>query len=150
MHSTHLSEQEIVRREKLAELQKLGIDPYPAALYPVNSYSSVIKATFTEEGEDGFAAVCLAGRVMSVRVMGKAAFAELQDSHGRIQIYVRRDDITSDGDTTLYDVVWKKVGDLGDVVGVRGFVFRTKMGEISVHVKELTFLGKALRPLPVV
>src|SRR5687768_8175240 len=119
MQTSHLSEQEILRREKLAELQKLGIDPYPAALYPVNSYSSVIKATFTEEGKDGFADVCLAGRVMSVRDMGKAAFAELQDSHGRIQIYVRRDDITTEGDTTLYDVVWKKLVDFGDFVGVK-------------------------------
>ena len=150
MQTSHLSEQELLRREKLAELQKLGIDPYPAALYPVNTYSSVIKASFTEEDKDNFADVCLAGRIMSVRDMGKAAFAELQDSHGRIQIYVRRDDITTEGDTSLYDIVWKKLVDFGDFVGVKGFVFRTKMGEISVHVKELTFLAKSLRPLPVV
>ena len=150
MQTSHLSEQEILRREKLAELQKLGINPYPAALYPVNNYSSVIKSTFTEEAKGSFEEVCLAGRIMSVRDMGKAAFAELQDSHGRIQIYVRRDDITTEGDTTLYDIVWKKLIDFGDFVGVKGFVFRTKMGEISVHVKELTFLGKSLRPLPVV
>ena len=150
MQTSHLSEQEILRREKLAELQKLGIDPYPAALYPVNNYSSVIKATFTEDRKDHFEDVCLAGRIMSIRDMGKAAFAELQDSHGRIQIYVRRDDIITGDNTALYDVVWKKLVDMGDFVGVKGFVFRTKMGEISVHVKELTFLGKSLRPLPVV
>ena len=150
MNNTHLSEQEIVRREKLAELQKLGIDPYPAALYPVDSYSTAIKNTYTDETKGEFENVCLAGRIMSVRDMGKASFAELQDSHGRIQIYVRKDDLTKDGDSTLYDLVWKKLLDIGDFVGVKGFVFRTKMGEISVHVKELTFLAKSLRPLPIV
>jgi lysyl-tRNA synthetase, class II len=150
MQTTHLSEQEIIRREKLAELQRLGIDPYPAPLYPVTHYSLDIKNTFTEESKDNFADVCLAGRVMSIRDMGKAAFAELQDSKGRIQIYVRKDDLAKDGDSSLYDNVWKKLTDLGDFVGVKGFVFRTKLGEISVHVKELTFLGKSLRPLPIV
>jgi lysyl-tRNA synthetase class 2 len=150
MQTQHLSEQEIVRREKLAGLQKLGIDPYPAALYPVNTYSTVIKNSFTEENKEALNDVCLAGRIMSVRDMGKASFAELQDSHGRIQIYVRKDDLAKDGDTSLYDVVWKKLLDIGDFVGVKGFVFRTKMGEISVHVKELTFLAKSLRPLPIV
>ena len=150
MQTAHLSEQELVRREKLAELQKLGIDPYPAALYPVNNYSTAIKSAFTEDNRDDWADVCLAGRIMSVRDMGKASFAELQDSHGRIQIYVRKDDLAKDGDTTLYDIVWKKLIDFGDFVGVKGFVFRTKMGEISIHVKELTFLAKSLRPLPVV
>jgi len=150
MQTQHLSEQEIVRREKLAGLQKLGIDPYPAALYPVNTYSSVIKNSFTDENKEALNDVCLAGRIMSVRDMGKASFAELQDSHGRIQIYVRKDDLAKDGDTSLYDVVWKKLLDIGDFVGVKGFVFRTKMGEISVHVKELTFLAKSLRPLPIV
>ncbi|TCZ69663.1 lysine--tRNA ligase [Flaviaesturariibacter aridisoli] len=150
MSTQHLSEQELIRREKLAELQRLGIDPYPAELYPVSHHSTAIKATFTDEHKEAFAAVCLAGRIMSVRDMGKAAFAELQDAEGRIQIYVRRDDIAKDGDTTLYDTVWKKMIDLGDIVGVKGFVFRTKMGEISVHVQELTFLAKSLKPLPVV
>lgn len=150
MQTTHLSEQEIIRREKLAELQRLGIDPYPAPLYPVTHYSVDIKSTFTEENNDKFSDVCLAGRVMSIRDMGKAAFAELQDSKGRIQIYVRKDDLTKDGDSSLYDNVWKKLTDLGDFIGVKGFVFRTKLGEISVHVKELTFLGKSLRPLPIV
>ncbi|MBD0331614.1 MAG: lysine--tRNA ligase [Chitinophagaceae bacterium] len=150
MQSQQLSEQAIVRREKLSELKKLGINPYPAALYPVNNYSTVIKKLFTEEKKSDYEDVCLAGRIMSLRDMGKASFAELQDSHGRIQIYVRRDDLAKNGDTSLYDVVWKKLLDIGDFVGVKGFVFRTKMGEISVHVKELTFLSKSLRPLPIV
>jgi len=150
MQTQHLSEQEIVRREKLEELKKLGIDPYPAALYPVNNYSAEIKASFNDEDKDALSDVCIAGRIMSVRDMGKASFAVLQDSHGRIQIYVRKDDLTKDGDSTLYDIVWKKLLDIGDFIGVKGFVFRTKTGEISVHVKELTFLGKSLRPLPIV
>ncbi|WP_121353266.1 lysine--tRNA ligase [Flavisolibacter nicotianae] len=150
MHTTHLSEQEIIRRDKLAELQRLGIDPYPAPLFPVTHYSLAIKNSFKEEDKDSFTDVCLAGRIMSVRDMGKAAFAELQDSQGRIQIYVRKDDLVKDGDSSLYDTVWKKLTDLGDFVGIKGFVFRTKMGEISVHVKELTFLAKSLRPLPIV
>ena len=150
MQLQHLSEQEIIRREKLAELQKLGIDPYPAPLYPVDSYSTNIKNSFTDDNKADFENVCLAGRIMSVRDMGKASFAELQDSHGRIQIYVRKDDLAKDGDTSMYDIVWKKLLDIGDFIGVKGFVFRTKMGEISVHVKELTFLAKSLRPLPIV
>src|SRR6476620_10504186 len=150
MQTPHLSEQELVRRDKLEQLKKLGIDPYPAALYPVDNYSLVIKNTFTDERKEHFENVCLAGRIMSVRDMGKASFAVLQDSHGRIQLYVRKDDLAQDGDTSLYDVVWKKLLDIGDFIGVKGFVFRTKTGEISVHVKELTLLSKALRPLPVV
>jgi lysyl-tRNA synthetase class 2 len=150
MQSSHLSEQEVVRREKLAELQRMGIDPYPAALYPVNNYSTEIKSAYKDESPDALANVCLAGRIMSVRDMGKASFALLQDSHGRIQIYVKKDDLTKDGDSSLYDIVWKKLLDIGDIIGVKGFVFRTKMGEISIHVKELTFLSKSLRPLPIV
>jgi lysyl-tRNA synthetase class 2 len=150
MQTQNLSEQEIIRREKLAQLQALGIDPYPAPLYPVTHYSTEIKNSFTDEGKDKFDDVCLAGRIMSVRDMGKASFAELQDSHGRIQIYVRKDDLTKDSDSSTYDQVWKKLTDLGDFIGIKGFVFRTKLGEISVHVKELTFLGKSLRPLPIV
>ncbi len=146
----HFSEQELIRREKLIQLQNLGIDPYPAAQYPVSHYSTAIKNVFTDDDKEAFETVCLAGRIMSVRDMGKASFAELQDSHGRIQIYVRKDDLVKDGDTILYDIVWKKLLDIGDFIGVKGFVFRTKMGEISVHVKELTFLAKALRPLPIV
>jgi len=150
MQTQQLSEQEIIRREKLAQLQALGIDPYPAALYPVTHHSSEIKNSFADDRKDDYSDVCLAGRIMSIRDMGKASFAELQDAQGRIQVYVRKDDLAQNGDTTLYDTVWKKLLDLGDFVGVKGFVFRTKMGEISVHVKELTFLGKSLRPLPVV
>lgn len=150
MQTQHLSEQEIVRREKLAELQKLGIDPYPAALYPVNTYSTAIRNSYTDERKEDFAHVCLAGRIMSVRDMGKASFAVLQDSHGRIQLYVRKDDLANGDDTSLYDIVWKKLLDIGDIIGVKGFGFRTKTGEISVHVKELTILSKSLRPLPIV
>ena len=150
MQTTHLSEQEMIRREKLAELERLGIEPYPAALYPVTHYSTDIKNSYTDEVKEDFAAVCLAGRIMSIRDMGKASFAELQDAQGRIQLYVRKDDLAKDGDTSLYDQVWKKLTDLGDFVGVKGFVFRTKLGEISVHVKGLTFLAKSLRPLPIV
>ncbi len=150
MQTAHLSEQEIVRREKLAEFQKLGIDPYPAALYPVTHYSTEIKNVFTDENKETLNDVCLAGRIMSVRDMGKASFAELQDSYGRIQIYVRKDDLAKGEDTSMYDQVWKKLLDIGDFIGIKGYVFRTKMGEISVHVKELTFLAKSLRPLPIV
>jgi lysyl-tRNA synthetase, class II len=150
MQLTHLSEQEIVRREKLAELQKLGIDPYPAELYPVNSYSTTIKNSYSDDRKDEFADVCLAGRIMSVRDMGKASFAVLQDSHGRIQLYIRRDDLAKGEDTSLYDLVWKKLLDIGDFIGVKGFGFRTRTGEISVHVKELVVLAKSLKPLPIV
>lgn len=150
MNTHHLSEQEIIRREKLAELQKMGIDPYPAPLYPVTHFTTAIKNGYTDEGKEEWQNVCLAGRIMSVRDMGKASFAVLQDSHGRLQLYVRKDDLAKEGDTSLYDTVWKKLLDIGDIIGVKGFVFRTKTGEVSVHVKEFTFLTKALRPLPVV
>ena len=150
MNTSHLSEQELLRREKLAELIMMGIEPYPAPLFPVNSYSSQIREQFTDENKDQFADVCLAGRIMSVRDMGKANFAVIQDAQGRIQLYIRRDDICPGEDKSLYDVVWKKLLDIGDIIGIRGFVFRTKTGEISVHVKELTLLSKSLRPLPIV
>jgi len=150
MQSSHLSEQEQIRREKLAELIKMSIDPYPAALYPVDNNSAFIKENFIEERKDEFAEVCLAGRVMSVRDMGKANFAVLQDATGKIQLYIKRDDISSGEDKTLYDVVWKKLIDIGDIIGVKGFVFKTKTGEISIHVKELTVLAKSLKPLPIV
>jgi lysyl-tRNA synthetase class 2 len=150
MQTQHLSEQELLRREKLAELIMMGIEPYPAPLYPVNSNSAYIKENFSEEKKADFADVCLAGRIMSVRDMGKANFAVIQDSHGRIQLYIRRDDICPGEDKTLYDIVWKKLIDIGDIIGIKGYVFMTKTGEISVHVKELTLLSKSLRPLPVV
>ena len=148
--SQHFSEQEQIRREKLAELIMMGVEPYPAPLYPVNSYALSIKQNFTEDKKEQFAEVCVAGRIMSVRDMGKANFASLQDSTGRIQLYIRRDDICPGEDKTLYDIVWKKMIDMGDIVGVKGFVFTTRTGEISIHAKELTLLTKALKPLPIV
>lgn len=147
----HLSEQELIRREKLQQLVELGIDPFPAALYPVNSTAAYIKGNYKgEENKADFAEVCLAGRIMSIRDMGKASFAVLQDSSDRIQIYVRRDDICPGEDKNGYDKVWKHLTDLGDIIGIKGYVFTTKTGETSVHVQELTFLTKSLKPLPVV
>jgi len=145
-----LSEQEIIRREKLAEMIMAGVEPYPAPLYPVNNNSVYIKEHYTEENKEQFADVCLAGRIMSVRDMGKANFAVIQDSCGKIQLYIRRDDICPGEDKSLYDVIWKKLVDIGDIIGVKGFGFKTKTGETSVHVKELTILTKSLKPLPIV
>jgi len=145
-----LNEQEIIRRDKLAQLKELGIDAYPAPLYPVNAFSQTIKDTYSEEKKPEFADVVLAGRIMSIRDMGKACFAVLQDSVGKIQIYIRRDDICPGEDKTLYDKVWKHLVDLGDIVGVKGYVFTTKVGETSIHVTELTLLSKSLKPLPIV
>jgi lysyl-tRNA synthetase class 2 len=151
MSSANLSEQEIIRREKLEELKKLGIDPYPAALYPVNTTSVFIKENYKgEENKDAFADVCLAGRIMSVRDMGKANFAVLQDALGKIQFYIKQDDICTTEDKTLYQTVWKKLIDIGDIIGIKGYVFTTKTGETSVHIKEFTILAKSLHPLPVV
>ncbi|GAA4301185.1 lysine--tRNA ligase [Compostibacter hankyongensis] len=149
--SQQLSEQERIRREKLQQLVELGMDPYPAPLYPVNTTAAYIKAHYENGVNDAeFETVCLAGRLMSFRDMGKASFAVLQDSTGRIQLYVRRDDICPGEDKTAYNTVWKKLLDIGDIVGVKGFVFTTKTGETSVHVKEFSLLAKSLRPLPVV
>ncbi len=150
MQNTNLSEQELIRREKLAEMIMAGVDPYPAALYPVTTDSVTIKQNFTEENKEQFTDVCVAGRVMSVRDMGKANFAVIQDSVGKIQVYIRRDDICPTDDKTLYDVIWKKLVDIGDIIGVKGYVFKTKTGEISIHVRELTILTKSLKPLPIV
>ncbi len=150
MSTQHLSEQELLRREKLAELIMMGIEPYPAPLYPVNSNSAYIKEHYIEETKDQFADVCVAGRIMSVRDMGKANFCVIQDGHGRIQLYLKRDDICPGEDKSLYDIVWKKLLDLGDIIGVKGYAFITKTGETSIHVKELTLLSKSLKPLPVV
>ena len=150
MSTQHLSEQEQLRREKLAELIMMGIEPYPAPLFPVNSNSVYIKENYTEEIKEQFADVCLAGRIMSVRDMGKANFCVLQDAYGKIQLYIRRDDICPGEDKSLYDIVWKKLIDIGDIIGVKGYGFITKTGETSVHVRELTLLSKSLRPLPVV
>src|SRR5258705_2459036 len=150
MNTAHLSEQEQLRREKLAELIMMGIEPYPAPLYPINSNSVFIKENYREETKEQFADLCLAGRIMSVRDMGKANFAVIQDAHGKIQLYIRREDICPGEDKTLYDIVWKKLIDIGDIIGIRGYGFITKTGETSIHVKELTLLSKSLRPLPVV
>lgn len=147
---TQLSEQEIIRRDKLQELQKLGIDAYPAAEYPVNNTSVNIKEHYSEATKDQFQEVCLAGRIMSINDMGKACFAKIQDSVGQIQAYIRRDDICPGEDKTLYNTVWKKLVDIGDIIGVKGYAFITKTGETSIHVQELQILSKALRPLPVV
>lgn len=148
MHTLELSEQEIIRRESLFELRNLGIEPYPATLYKVNAYSTDIKNEFDDEAEHR--QVSIAGRIMSRRIMGKASFLELQDSKGRIQVYVTRDDICTGEDKELYNTVFKKLLDIGDFIGITGFVFRTQMGEISVHAQSLTVLSKSLKPLPVV
>src|SRR5688572_24500882 len=148
--SSHLSEQELLRREKLAELIMMGIEPYPAPLFPVNSNSVDIKKNYSEETKEQYADICLAGRIMSVRDMGKANFAVIQDSHGRIQLYLKRDEICPGEDKSFYDIVWKKLLDIGDFIGIKGYAFITKTGETSVHVKELTLLSKSLRPLPIV
>lgn len=142
-----LSEQEIVRRNSLNELKALGINPYPAEEYPTNAFSDEIKESFNEN-EKRY--VCIAGRIMSRRVMGKASFIELQDSKGRIQVYITRDDICPDENKDLYNLVFKKYLDLGDFIGIKGFVFRTQMGEVSVHAQELKVLAKSIRPLPIV
>jgi len=146
--STELSEQEQFRRQSLDELRNLGIDPYPAALYPTNAFSTDIKAEFKDE-ESG-KQVCVAGRIMSRRIMGKASFVELQDSKGRIQVYVSRDDINTEAQPEMYNTVFKKLLDIGDFIGIKGFTFRTQTGEISIHTQELTVLSKSLRPLPIV
>lgn len=148
-----LSEQEIIRREKLKELEAVGINPYPSLLFEVTHLSADINEKYQHlnAGDKlNEVVVQMTGRIMSMRDMGKAAFAVLQDSTGRIQAYIRRDDICSGEDKTLFDTVWKKLIDLGDIIGIKGFVFKTKTGEVSIHVNELTFLSKALRPLPVV
>src|SRR6056297_149395 len=144
-----LSEQEMIRRKALEELEKLGIDPYPAAKYEVTHHSSDIKKKYSEE-ENNLQDVTIAGRLMSRRIMGSASFAELQDEKGRVQLYFRRDDICHGDDKTMYNTVFKKLLDIGDIVGVKGYAFRTKMGEVSVHVTSFELLSKAVRPLPVV
>ena len=143
-----LSEQEIIRRDSLAEMRALGIEPYPAAKYEVSAWSSDIKKEF--KYDEPRRQVTIAGRIMGRRIMGKASFMELQDAEGRIQVYISRDDLCPGEDKNLYNVVFKKLLDIGDFVGIKGYVFRTQMGEISVHAEELTVLAKSLRPLPVV
>lgn len=146
---TQHSEQEIIRRQNLQKIIDLGINPYPPELYPINAYAQQIKEAFRPD-EKNFQDVVIAGRLMSSRVMGKASFAEIQDSSGRIQLYINRDEVCPGEDKSLYDQVFKHLLDLGDFIGAKGYTFFTKTGEITVHVKELILLGKALRPLPVV
>ena len=148
MNVLELSEQEIIRRNSLNELRAMGIDPYPAAEYVTNAFSTDIKAEFKDEDEPR--RVSIAGRMMSRRVMGKASFVELQDSKGRIQVYVTRDDICPEDNKDMYNTVFKRLLDLGDFIGIEGYVFRTQMGEISIHAQKLTVLSKSLKPLPIV
>ena len=148
MNVLELSEQEIGRRESLQELRQMGINPYPAAEYPTNAFSTDIRDNFRDDDEPR--QVCIAGRMMSRRVMGKASFAEIQDSKGRIQVYISRDDLCPGEDKDLYNKVFKRLLDIGDFIGIKGFVFRTQTGEISVHAQELTLLSKSLKPLPIV
>ena len=143
-----LSEQEVIRRNSLDALRGLGIEPYPAALYPTDNFSIDIKSNFKDDADP--VDVCIAGSIMSRRIMGKASFIELQDSKGRIQVYISRDDINTEEQPEMYNTVFKKLRDIGDFIGIKGFVFRTQMCEISVHCKELTVLSKSLRPLPIV
>lgn len=148
MSVRELSEQEVLRRESMQKMREMGIDPYPAAEFKVDAYAVETKEHFEDDAP--VRQVSMAGRIMTRRIMGKAAFCELQDSTGRIQLYITRDDICPGEDKDMYNVVFKKLLDIGDFIGVKGFVFRTQMGEISVHVQELTILSKTLRPLPVV
>lgn len=148
MNVLELSEQEIGRRQSLEELRNMGIDPYPAAEYPTDAFSTDIIANFSDDAPQR--EVCIAGRLMSRRVMGKASFAEIQDSKGRVQVYISRDEVCPGEDKDLYNKVFKKLMDIGDFIGVKGFVFRTQTGEISVHAKELAMLSKSLKPLPIV
>ncbi len=149
MH-TSFSEQELVRRDKLRELQQMGIDPYPAPLYHITHSVKQIKEGYSEATADQYKDISFAGRIMSVRDMGKANFAVLQDSTGRIQVYVKRDDICAGEDKSMYDIVWKKLLDIGDIIGVKGYAFITRTGELSIHVTSFTLLTKSLRPLPVI
>jgi len=149
MNALELSEQEIIRRNSLKEMQTLGINPFPAAQYKVDTYSSEIHKNYDPE-KNNYQEVCVAGRIMSRRIMGKASFIELQDSKGRIQVYITRDDICPDEDKTLYNTVFKKLLDIGDFIGIKGYVFKTKVGETSIHTTELTVLSKSVRPLPIV
>src|SRR5674476_679093 len=149
MSNMNLSEQEQIRRASVDELRKLGINPYPAAEYKTNAFAQDIQDNYSPE-KNNFQEVCLAGRMMGRRIMGNASFAELMDSSGRIQIYFRRDDICPGDDKTMYNTVFKRLLDIGDIIGVKGRVFKTQMGETTVHVDEFTVLSKSIRPLPIV
>jgi len=149
MSNLNLSEQEQIRRASLDELRKLGINPYPAAEYKTNVFAQDILDNYSTE-KNNFQDVCLAGRIMGRRIMGNASFAELMDSSGRIQIYIRRDDVSPGEDKTMYNTVFKRLLDIGDIIGVKGHVFKTQMGETTVHINEFTILSKSIRPLPIV
>ncbi len=149
MANVEYSEQELLRRDSLSKLREIGIEPYPAALYPVNATAAQILAEYDAE-KGNFQEVCIAGRVMSRRIMGAASFGEIQDESGRIQIYVKRDEICPGEDKTMYNTVWKKLLDIGDIIGIKGFAFITQTGQLSVHAKELTLLSKSLKVLPIV
>ena len=148
MNLLELSEQEIIRRNSLDEMRKLGIDPYPAAEYKVTGYSKEIKENFNDDAPRR--EVSIAGRIMSRRIMGKASFLEIQDSEGRIQVDISRDDLCPGDNKDLYNIVFKKLLDIGDFVGIEGYVFRTQMGEISIHAEKFTVLSKSIKPLPIV
>jgi len=148
--STELNEQEVLRRSKLEEISKMGIDAYPAPLFEINATSKSILQHFTEEKAEDYKNISIAGRVMSIRDMGKACFVSLQDSVGRIQVYIRRDDICPNEDKSLFDLLFKKHTDIGDIIGITGYVFKTKVGETSIHATSLKMLSKSLRPLPIV
>ena len=150
MSQTHLSEQELIRREKLVKLQEAGVDPYPAPLYPVSHFSTGIKEGYTEETKEQFATVCVAGRIMSINDKGKVFFIKIQDSKGIIQLYVKRDDLCAGEDKSFWDIVIKHGLDLGDIIGATGYAFITKTGETSIHTQTLTLLTKSLKPLPVI
>lgn len=151
MQLPHLSEQELIRRDKLKSILDMGVDPYPARSYPVSHLAQSIRNEYKAEEHNGkWADVCLAGRIMSIRDMGKACFAVLQDNTGKMQVYLKRDEICPGEDKSVYDKLWKHFIDIGDIIGVRGHVFTTKTGELSIHVREFTLLSKSLKPLPVV
>ncbi|MFA6806638.1 MAG: OB-fold nucleic acid binding domain-containing protein, partial [Bacteroidales bacterium] len=147
--STELSEQETLRRQAAEQMRQLGIDPYPAPLYEINAQSKEILEKYPNDNSL-FQEVSIAGRIMSRRIMGAASFAVIQDSVGKIQLYIKRDEICPEEDKTMYNTVFKKLLDIGDIIGVKGYVFVTQMGETSIHVKELTVLSKSIRPLPIV
>ncbi len=149
MEDRHFSEQELIRRQKLQQLSELGINPYPPEIFPINVTAQDIKENY-ERDKINYKDVSIAGRIMSIRDMGKACFAVIQDSGEKIQLYIKRDEICQGDDKTLYDIVWKKCVDIGDIIGVKGYVFTTKTGEISIHVLEIKLLSKSLRPLPIV
>ncbi len=142
-----LNDQELRRREEREELMKMGINPYPSETFPINASSVDIKKHFDEYPND-YSNISIAGRLMSRRIQGSASFAEIQDSKGRIQLYINRDELCPGEDKTFYNTVWKKMLDIGDIIGIKGFVFKTQVGEITIHVKELVLLTKSLKPLP--